>query len=422
MSDAIKTTLATQLQSLSEAIRQANTPGDVQGLQARFFLQGAQPKPEVVSQVDCANDRWISENEQNLGRGGFAKLAALGYSLFFASGSTRSTYSRVFLDGMHRLKRRQLFPADQVAFPNIPSAFLGIALGVVSMDENEDRTALMNWLSEVLQETTNRDNRTGSPRLIYLYIGTLLHKTTVSVSVPGARSSLVEIALVDWGQRLGAFHLQGRESETQVLQERILGLACSTNLDELPAGEAAVVLNAVASSITSSVHERVLAPSHVLSLLNRFESSLRRWRWDREGTQATIRWPITREREVQDIVWLILRSVFDDLVDEETLPKVGHSSYKPDFGTPSIGTLVEVKFARGSGDFRRIEKEVMEDSVAYLQETKTYRRLVVFIYDDSASVQEHEVTSRALERLPNVEGVVIASRPSQLPFANEQGE
>ena len=65
---------------------------------------------------------------------------------------------------------------------------------------------------------------------------------------------------------------------------------------------------------------------------------------------------------------------------------------------------------------------MMEDSVGYLLETENYQRLVVFIYDDSSSVQEHSVTSRALEQLPNVEGVVIVSRPSQLPRAMQQRE
>lgn len=187
------------------------------------------------------------------------------------------------------------------------------------------------------------------------------------------------------------------------------------NVSELPASEAAIVWETVDSCLSSSIHDRVLSPSHVVQLLSRFESSMRRWRWDPEEKIWTVRWPINDERSVQDIIWLILRSVFDDLVDEEMLPKLGHSSYKPDFGIPSIGTLVEVKFARKREDFRRIEKEVMEDLVAYLQVTKVYRRLVVFIYDDSASVQEHEVIKAALQKLPNMEGVILVSRPSQIP-------
>ena len=47
---------------------------------------------------------------------------------------------------------------------------------------------------------------------------------------------------------------------------------------------------------------------------------MRRWRFDSDRLQKPIRWPIAAEREVQDILWLVLRSVFDDVVDQETAP------------------------------------------------------------------------------------------------------
>ena len=57
---------------------------------------------------------------------------------------------------------------------------------------------------------------------------------------------------------------------------------------------------------------------------------MKRWRWDADELQRPIRWPVTQEREVQDILWLILRSYFPDVVDEDALPKLGHSTYKAD--------------------------------------------------------------------------------------------
>jgi hypothetical protein len=44
-----------------------------------------------------------------------------------------------------------------------------------------------------------------------------------------------------------------------------------------------------------------------------------------------------------------------------------------------------------------------------------YKKIVVFIYDASSSVQEHDVTAAALLALDDVIDVVIVSRPSQLP-------
>jgi hypothetical protein len=140
----------------------------------------------------------------------------------------------------------------------------------------------------------------------------------------------------------------------------------------------------VTAILDASIDQTILSRSHLVTVLRRFEAAMRRWRWDADSLRKPIRWPITAEREVQDILWLILRSVFDDVVDEETLPKVGHSTYRADFGIPSLGVLIEVKHARKSSDFKDIETQVMIDSVAYLHGVTAYREIVVFIYDASA--------------------------------------
>lgn len=82
--------------------------------------------------------------------------------------------------------------------------------------------------------------------------------------------------------------------------------------------------------------------------------------------------------------------------------------------------LIEVKYARSHGDFNKIEKEVMEDSVAYLRGTTRYTEIVVFIYDESCSVQEHDMTAATLRSLEGVMDVVIVSRPSQLPHGRQR--
>jgi hypothetical protein len=130
--------------------------------------------------------------------------------------------------------------------------------------------------------------------------------------------------------------------------------------------------------------------------------------------QTPIKWQITQEREIQDILWLILRSYFPDVVDEDTLPRLGHSTYRADFGIVSLKLIIEAKYATSRDDFKKIEKEVQEDCVPYLRDLR-YESIIVFIYDESSSVQEHDTTRRALLEIPGVVGVVIASRPSQLP-------
>jgi REase_DpnII-MboI len=189
-----------------------------------------------------------------------------------------------------------------------------------------------------------------------------------------------------------------------------------TDPAKLTIPQAAVIYRAVTDILDASIGQMVLSRSHLGAVLRRFEAAMRRWRWDDGSLANPIRWPITSEREVQDIPWLILRSVFDDvIIDEETLPKLGHSTYRADFGLPRLGVLIEVKYARSHVDFKKIEKEVMEDSAAYLRGTSRYREIVVFIYDESASVQEHDTTAAALRELDGVTDVVIVSRPGHLP-------
>jgi hypothetical protein len=418
MTSTIDSSLSSQLSVLARNIQSANQEGDTDGLLARFFLERRAPR--VVWQVSCANAKWASQNAQAIRQANFGKLAALGYSIFLSQATDRNTYGPLFAEGAKRLQQRELFPADQVSFPNLPSAFLGIVLGTLAIGDDKEKSDLASWLKQVLCETVKRNKPQGFPKLVYDYIGTLLDQKSLVIDMPDARGTVSELALADWACRIGSFHIAAPEQSTQILHERILTLACSVDVSEFSSGESAIIWEAVTSCLSSSIHDRVLSPSHVVQLLGRFESAMRRWRWDADEKDKSIRWLVSGEREVQDIVWLVLRSVFDDLVDEDSLPKLGHSSYKPDFGIASIATMVEVKFARKREDFKIIEKEIMEDAVAYVQATKLYKQIVVFIYDNSASVQEHSLTRSALEKLPSIEGVVIVSRPSQLPETTKQ--
>jgi hypothetical protein len=252
--------------------------------------------------------------------------------------------------------------------------------------------------------------------LLYGYIRYLLADEAKAIDDIREFQGVGELALLEWESRCGALRLVDQREDLSEVQARVLSAAVGEDLSRLGAARAALVWSAVRAALTRSAHEVVLSRSHVSIVLRRFEAAMRRWRWDDPAdVRNPIRWEITGEREVQDILWIALRSVFEDVVDEETLPKLGHSTYRADFGIPSLRLLIEAKYARKAGDFKTLEKEIMEDSVAYLQETHDrYDRILVMIYDESASVQEHALTQSALRQLPGIEDVVIVSRPSQL--------
>ncbi|HEV2779253.1 MAG TPA: hypothetical protein VGX25_07610 [Actinophytocola sp.] len=163
--------------------------------------------------------------------------------------------------------------------------------------------------------------------------------------------------------------------------------------------------------------QTLLSRTHLSLLLKRFPAAMRRWRWDDDDrVKEPIRWPITSEREIQDILYLILRSVFDDVNDEDPNPKVGHASTRSDFGIPSLRLLVEIKYiyAGPAAEFKKIEQEVMTDSVAYLQRATHYDEIVVFIDDSTASVEHHDLTRDALTKVPGIADVIVVSRPGVL--------
>jgi hypothetical protein len=173
------------------------------------------------------------------------------------------------------------------------------------------------------------------------------------------------MALIHWMASAGTASLPRSAGELGALQNHVFASALRTEPARLTISQVAVIYRAVTDILDASISKVILNRSHLGAVLRRFEAAMHRWRWDDEHLANPIHWPITSEREVQDILWLILRSVFDDVIDEETVPKLGHSTYRADFGLPRLGVLIEVKYARSHADFKKIEKEVMEDSAAY---------------------------------------------------------
>lgn len=94
------------------------------------------------------------------------------------------------------------------------------------------------------------------------------------------------------------------------------------------------------------------------------------------------------ERDVQDIVWIMLRAQHDRLQREETLPRFGAKQYRPDFGIPELRLLIEVKFIGSSTSPGDIQDEILADSAAYLGEHTEYQHMIVLIYDAAHKLRD----------------------------------
>ena len=400
--------LAEQVNGLDDLVLQANHPGNLDGLLAHYILSGRQLTSDW--NIDPMTEQWLADNEDRLAHA--HGLAILGYGLHSFPSSAALLARQHLVDGLPRLMRKSPFQTDGVTFVNDFGQIVGLALAVNAVQQ--DIPQAREWLAGVLQDARLRP----ATLLLRLFQEHARHLLNVPAAFkPDLRDTTdpVDLAGLHW-LATSAKNLTVNEPEDlRQLQSQVLTAIALGRHGHISAPRAALLLEAATRIVTASVDELILSRNHVGVILGRFEDAMRQWRYDGDHLDNPIRWPITSEREVQNIIWIMLRPVFDDLVDEETLRKRGHSTYRADFGIPSLGLLIEVKYARKATDFKAFEKEIYEDYAAYLTGNGPYRKMAVFIYDESGSVQEHGTTRNTLLDLPNITDVVIVCRPSHVP-------
>ena len=113
--------------------------------------------------------------------------------------------------------------------------------------------------------------------------------------------------------------------------------------------------------------------------------------------------PPDNERAVQDIIWIMLRSRFDRLDREDTLPKFGAKGYRPDFGIPELKLLVEVKFIGGATRLADTQEELLADVPGYLSAQSRYNSILIVVYDGAHKLRDPR---KFVEDLRTVSGIV----------------
>jgi len=109
------------------------------------------------------------------------------------------------------------------------------------------------------------------------------------------------------------------------------------------------------------------------------------------------------ERDVQEIAWIMLRSQFDRLEREDSLPKFSARSFQPDFGVPELRTLVAVRFLGEETSIPQFEEEILADAAGYLADQSRYDSLIVLVYDAAHKLRGPR---KLVERLRSVDGLI----------------
>ncbi len=160
--------------------------------------------------------------------------------------------------------------------------------------------------------------------------------------------------------------------------------------------------------------------NNLVVYLERIPVGLKRWTWEKEKgrtrNSSPVKWLIENEYHVQNLLYVLLGPIFDDIADEIYLQQVGQKSPRADLYLPSLHTLIEVKHRKDTNkSFSKLIGEVGEDASLYHADPK-YKdaRLVCFLWDHTRSTQEHSKFKEGVMSIQGIDACIVVSSPSFL--------
>ena len=127
-----------------------------------------------------------------------------------------------------------------------------------------------------------------------------------------------------------------------------------------------------------------------------------------------MKWLIENEYHAQNLLYVLLAPIFDDIADEINLQQVGQKNPRADLYLPSMHTIVEVKYRKDNKkSFAKLIGEVAEDASLYHADTKYKDALLVcFLWDHTRSTQEHAKFKEGVQRIEGIDVCIVVSSPS----------
>jgi len=157
----------------------------------------------------------------------------------------------------------------------------------------------------------------------------------------------------------------------------------------------------------------------LLGFLENIPVGLKRWTWEDTGRTRgaePIKWQVENEYHVQNLLYVLLAPIFNDIADEVNLQPVGQKNPRIDLYLPSLHTIIEVKYRKDvKKSFPTLIGEIAEDASLYRVDTK-YKdaRIVSFLWDCTRSTQEHTKFKEGVLKINGIDGCVVVSAPSTM--------
>lgn len=346
-------------------------------------------------------------------------LAGCGYHIFLGAIADQTALN-AWRAGILDLERRDPFPTDRQAFFFRPLELLGLALGLSRAFPQE--AAERVWMSGHLESTAGRAVYEGADpwgRMLFTLAAHALGRSAVGQIRPRDSGALdaPAHALLIWTATHVAALIEQQGWDRQASADLFLSRALTESWNDVPPGKAGVLASAISICLGNAIQLRHRPVDFLRSVLAGVPAGLSRWRYDAAPAPAGVQWPILEEKHFQDILWLVLRPVFPDIVDEQALPKFGFKQSTPDFAVPSLETLIEVKFIFKCADYKSRFEEIEKDVVEYFHASSQFRRLVVVVYDSVPCPEFQAQFTKDLMRIKGIEDVIVIERPGKLSGA-----
>ena len=155
----------------------------------------------------------------------------------------------------------------------------------------------------------------------------------------------------------------------------------------------------------------------LLGFLEHIPVGLKRWTWENKGRTKNaepVKWFIENEYHVQNLLYLLLAPVFNDVSDEVYLQPVGQKTPRVDLYLPSMHTIIEVKYRKDTiKSFQALIGEIAEDASLYrCNPAYENARIAAFLWDHTRSTQEHSKFREGVLKIPGMDACVVVSAPS----------
>jgi REase_DpnII-MboI len=347
-------------------------------------------------------------------------VAILGYALSLAKipPAVSPTVMFVFNEAMARLAGRPpSIDGHPAAFCFDGLSILGCALGAAASG-GQIRQETSSWLFRLVSLW---DTAKGAPDWQRSLISAAAHV----LDVPKLAAQRAGLDFADVQVALRARGVLPAVQQSVAEQDEVAAIQLARLVvDSIPDARACLREAALAwvarhaPTVGSERHEW----ADLAALLRRVPAGLRRWTWEArprtKGRGSLPRhWHIDNEYHVQNLLYTVLAPVYPDLLDELILEPFGQLHPRADLCVPSLKSVVEVKFVRAGTSFAKIIEEVASDAVVYFARRDLYERMIVFIWDDSSRVQEHDLAAQGLLKISGVADAIIVSRPGNFSRA-----